>query len=604
MLVHVRIDEELGPTRDATPSTQETSERLSLLVISDRAITTLALPMAGEVRIGRAPECEVVIDDQSISRQHAVLQLGAALGIRDLGSSNGTRVHDRRLPAEESVEIKPGDVLQLGNATLIVQRRPPPAKVHRVWNHVYFEARLEEECERAVRDGSTFVVARFHCAPPVTGEELQDVLSSVGRTSDVVGEYSSQELEFLLIGAGLDDADAIVARIAGALRKLARVHAGLACFPRDGRSAHELVHRASPFPRNAELRVEAAVSAAIVADRRMQDLYRLVERIASGNITVLVLGETGVGKEVLAARIHARSPRAAKPYLKLNCAALSATLLESELFGHERGAFTGAVQSKPGLLETADGGTVFLDEIGELPMSIQVKLLRVLEERVVTRVGGLKPRHIDVRFIAATNRDLESEIARGMFRQDLFFRINGATLVIPPLRERSSEIPDLARAFLDQSARQLGIEPPPSLAADTLAELVRYSWPGNIRELRNVVERAVLLSGGDAIRPSHLPLEKMHATLPVRAPPAPLAAAPQVPIPLPVGKPVDATQRISVPRDADEHEEKERILHALAATSGNQLLAARMLGIARRTLINRLERYGISGPRKKRDGST
>jgi two-component system, NtrC family, response regulator AtoC len=449
--------------------------------------------------------------------------------------------------------------------------------------------RLGGGSARAHRGGSSFAVARLHCEPPPAAAALQEALAAVGRPSDVVGEYSANELELLLVGATTDDAPQIVERLRGELGRAAEVHAGVACFPRDGRNPFELIDRASPFPRRAGSTADAAVSAAIVADRRMQDLYRLAERIAAGSITVLILGETGVGKEVLAERIHRMSPRTGKPYLKLNCAALSETLLESELFGHERGAFTGAVQTKQGLLETADGGTVFLDEVGELPHSIQVKLLRVIEERVVTRVGGLKPRPIDVRFIAATNRDLETEIARGAFRQDLFFRLNGAALVLPPLRDRTSEIPELARAFIAQAARQLGIDPQPPLSSEALAALVRYAWPGNIRELRNAIERAVLLSGGDAILPAHLPLDKMRAVAPAHPPPE----APR-PIPPP------AAPQVEPGGDADE---RDRILQALAACAGNQSAAAQRLGIARRTLINKLERYGISGPRKKREGT-
>ena len=604
-----------------TSQNEEQSDRLSVLIICDQIVTTRALPAGGDVRIGRAATCDVVIDDPSISRAHAVLMLGPPLGLRDLGSANGTRVRDKQLGTGEVINVAPGDVITLGNATLIVQRRAPTVRPTRVWTHDYFEVRLEEECARQTRDGGTFAVARLHCDPPPPPHTLQEVLITGSRTSDVVGEYSPKELEFLLVDATPEEVGPAVQRVVDALKaRKTEVQFGVACFPRDGRNAHELIHRASPFPRDREPTADAAVSAAIVADRRMQDLYGLAERIAAGNITVLILGETGVGKEVLAERVHRMSPRATKPYLKLNCSALTETLLESELFGHERGAFTGAMAQKPGLLETADGGTVFLDEIGELPHSIQVKLLRVIEERMVLRVGGLKPRHIDVRFVAATHRDLENEIMRGSFRQDLFFRLNGATLVIPPLRERPSEIPDLARAFITQTSRQMGLTAPPPLSAEALDVLRNYSWPGNIRELRNVVERAVLLCERGAIQPAHLPLEKMRATISV--PPPQMQATQQMrPVPQPQPQPMqrpsdgaprapwgeDATRQIVIgPRGTPEPwrdedaEERDRIMQALQACGGNQTTAARMLGIARRTLINKLELHGISGPRKKR----
>ena len=623
-------------TIGSTPTSEETSDRLSVLIISDRMVTTRPLPASGEVRIGRSPSSDVVIDDPSISRSHALLTIGPPLLLRDLGSANGTRVRDRVIPADQPVEIAPGDVLLLGDATLIVQRRGPPIRAQRIWAHDYFEARLEEECARSQRDSLSFAVARLHCEPAPDPAQLQEALASASRSADVIGSYSPKEIELLMVDVSPEEADGAVARIAGGLRQRGlEVQSGLACYPRDARNAHELVHRASPFLREREPSGEAAVSAAIVADRRMQDLYRLAERIAAGSITVLILGETGVGKEVLAERVHRMSPRASRPYLKLNCAALSETLLESELFGHERGAFTGAVQAKQGLLETADGGTVFLDEVGELPHSTQVKLLRVIEERVAYRVGGLKPRPLDVRFIAATNRDLESEIARGTFRQDLFFRLNGATLVIPPLRERTSEIPGLAQAFAERAASQMGLDRAPTLSAGALDVLRSYSWPGNIRELRNVVERAVLLCGDGPILPAHLPLEKMRSTFGVQ----PRSAAPTTPPALataafdsatfhPAGAPGygtaahggdgargeagEATRRMAIDsgralspvdpaeENTDVHDERTRILNALAACAGNQTAAARMLGIARRTLINKLDLYGISGPRKKR----
>ena len=240
----------------------------------------------------------------------------------------------------------------------------------------------------------------------------------------------------------------------------------------------------------------------------MRDLYRMLDRIARGTISVLLLGETGVGKEVLAERIHRSSPRSDAPFVKLNCAAFSETLIESELFGHEKGAFTGADAAKPGLFEAAEGGSVFLDEVGEMPAVLQAKLLRVLEQRQVMRVGSIKPRAIDVRVIAATNRDLEVEVSEGRFRSDLFYRLNGISIVVPSLKERPSEIKPLAEMFIARIAKDLG-RGAPVLTLRSVELLERYDWPGNIRELRNVMERAVLLAPGDEIEVEHLPVEKM-----------------------------------------------------------------------------------------------
>jgi two-component system response regulator AtoC len=308
----------------------------------------------------------------------------------------------------------------------------------------------------------------------------------------------------------------------------------------------------------------------------MRELHALVRRVAPGTISVLITGETGVGKEVLAQAVHCASRRASRPFLQLNCAALTETLLESELFGHERGSFTGATAAKQGLLETADGGTVFLDEIGELPMSTQVKLLRVLEERVVLPVGGLRPRPIDVRFIAATNRDLEAEIARGAFREDLYFRLNGVSLAIPPLRERVDEIAELAGAFIATAWCMLGRDDaPPVLSGAALALLESYAWPGNIRELRNFVERAVLLCAAGAIGPEHLPTDRIRAHANRRS------------------------LQETVKREV-ELVEKQQILAALDYCAGNQTHAAKLLGISRATLVNRLNAYAIKRPRKPR----
>lgn len=328
----------------------------------------------------------------------------------------------------------------------------------------------------------------------------------------------------------------------------------------------------------------SSTSGPIRLDPEMLRTHALVQRAASTEISILILGDTGVGKEVMAESIHRHSPRASRTFLKLNCAALTATLLESELFGHERGAFTGAHATKAGLLESADGGTVFLDEIGELPLGTQAKLLRVLEERTVIRVGATKPKRIDVRFIGATNRDLALQVREGAFRSDLYYRIAGLVVRIPPLRQRPSEIEPLALHFFKELARGSGrLEVRLTRAA--LDKLKAHSWPGNVRELRNVVERATLLASSGVADVEHIliePLDPFGAvysdteTRPFRLPPHVTTAPPS----------------------ADGERERARVMRALEECAGNQTRAARSLGISRRTLINRLEEYGLPRPRK------
>jgi transcriptional regulator with PAS, ATPase and Fis domain len=320
----------------------------------------------------------------------------------------------------------------------------------------------------------------------------------------------------------------------------------------------------------------------VIRDSAMRNLHRLIERVALSDICVLLFGETGVGKEVFARRIHALSPRAEKPFLGLNCAALAATLLESELFGYERGAFTGAAQTKPGLLETAHGGTVLLDEIGDMPLAIQVKLLRVLEERQVLRLGGTRHRPIDVRVLSATNRNLEQAVEAGDFRRDLFFRLDGITLEIPPLRERQSEIEPLARRFAVLAAQRLGAKRDPEIDAAVYERLRGYQWPGNIRQLRNVMERAVVLSDGDPITVDLLPVDTY------------VGPAPKPPTPADGRLPA-----VDLDAGANEDDDRARIAAALEQCAGNQTRAAALLGISRRTLVTRLREYKLPRPRKR-----
>jgi two-component system response regulator AtoC len=333
--------------------------------------------------------------------------------------------------------------------------------------------------------------------------------------------------------------------------------------------------RVDPVSRGSSPLAGAGATGALAA------LRPLVERFAAGTIPVLVTGETGVGKDVLSGMLHALSPRARRPLVCINCAALPEALLESELFGHERGAFTGATQAKTGILESAAGGTVFLDEVGEMPLGVQAKLLRVLDQREVLRLGATRPTPIDVRFIAATNKDLDVQITRGLFRQDLYYRLNGASVVIPPLRERRDEILDLARRFAADAAMELGLARAPRLGAAVMARLERHPWPGNVRELKNLIARAVLLAEGDVIDLEHLPDERCAAG--ARA------------VPLDSDESA-VTQRTGAVPAGDEH---ALILRALEQCDGNQTRAAGVLGVSRRTLVSRLSAYGLTRKRPR-----
>jgi len=542
-----------------------TAAGLRLLVMGKKQFATFALPARGEVIVGRGGSTDVAVklDDAKASRRHLRLIIGEAVEVEDLGSANGTRIGERKLPPSTRVRILPGEAISVGALVLMVQANRSVAVQPRgePISERNFEERVEWECTRAEATGGRFSVARV--AAPADGNPPEAAYGTI-RMIDVVGRFGPRVLAVLLPGLAGEAARAVATAFAQRLSD-GPPSVRVASYPGDGRHAGALM---------ARLRLEDTDGAgawpiASVEDNMLR-VQALAERAAAGNINVLILGESGTGKEVLAQTIHAASARASRPMVAINCAALPPSLFESELFGHERGAFTGAAQAKAGLLETAPGGTVFLDEIGELPPEAQAKLLRVIETREVLRVGSVRPRKIDVRFICATLHDLETEAANGAFRRDLYFRLNGMSLTIPPLRERPADIPVLARGFLPQAAREARPgKPIPEISEAAMTVLRAHGWPGNVRELRVWISRALLLCEGPILLPEHFPR------------PRPLVVAPP-----------------PAPEDAPVENERARILAALAACGGNQSRAAKQLGISRKVLIARLDRYGTTRPRK------
>jgi DNA-binding NtrC family response regulator len=537
---------------------------------AERGSQVVDLPDGVDVVVGRSSEATVSVDHDSVSRTHArVRRSGDAIEIEDLGSRNGTLVNGRRIEGVHRLasgdEIAIGPIIAVVGATSALRRPSPVANV------AAGEARLAAEVDRSVRYHRPLTLCLMRIASDVAVDEIARAL----RPMDLIAEDAGDD--HILILPELDRATAttsIERIIAGARRAGAAIQYAIAVSPFDGTTAEALMGRLRGSLRTGRAAAAPAAGQPLTIDPAMKRVYSLVDRVAGSPMTVLILGETGVGKELIAEAIHRRSSRRAGPFIRLNCAALPEQLLESELFGYERGAFTGADRRKVGFLEAASGGTLFLDEIGEMPPALQAKLLRVLERRAITRVGGTAEIEVDVRSVAATHRDLEAEVRDGRFRQDLLFRIGGFTLAIPPLRDRPTEIIPLAEHFARAAAAEVG-RPVPALDDDARAALYAYAWPGNVRELKNAIERALVVCD-DTITAADLPERLSDAAQRVR----PIAPASDV-----------RGHLLEVERTA--------IIAALEAEHDNQTRAARRLGVSRRTLIYKMEKYGLK-PRPAR----
>jgi DNA-binding NtrC family response regulator len=545
-----------------------------------------------DVIVGRSRDVDVTVESETVSRTHArIVRRGGAILVEDLGSRNGTRVNGALVTGP--TRVSPGDEIAVGPLYAIVGVTTRLQRRASVAASSVLEERLAAESDRAHRYHRplALLMIRVEGSGPAADAAV-DRVAAVLRRMDCIGEYGPDEYGVILPEADRPAAEATARRLvreataAALARGGAAIHVGAAVHGQDAHSPDELVARARTALRRARVGAgDQGVAAPpaeptpgtgepVIASPEMHRLYAMVRRIADTSMVALIQGETGAGKELVAEALHRESSRAAKRFVKLNCASLPETLLESELFGYERGAFTGAERRKLGYFEAAQGGTLLLDEIGEVPLALQAKLLRVLETRKLTRLGGTTEIEVDARVVCATNRDLEGEVRRGRFREDLFFRVSAFTLIVPPLRDRRPEIAPLARRFAHEFALELR-QTPPRLAASTMALLEAYDWPGNVRELRNALERAVVLCHEGTIEPEHLPERVREGS--------------------------GAAELVARDAQADirgrlAEVERAAIVAALAETNGNQTQAARKLSISRRALIYKLEKYGLKPP--------
>jgi two-component system response regulator AtoC len=618
-----------GVVADTAAAPAERDEGDYLLCIDGERSWRCPLPRAGELVIGRAPECGLKLEDDLVSRQHAqVLVVPDGLRLTDLGSRHGTVVNGKRLGGAAKL-LASGDAITIGRTVLIVHRPVRMAGIRALVDVRTLHGKLEEEIERALRYHRELGLAVLRAPEPFDEVRVVSALAGRLRLMDSVATIGDTELALLLPEVGLDEASEVVGGLLGALGSIIPgVAAGLAASPTDGIDADNLLSAASTsaeaaapgqigLVRSLIRRHQFGEREVVLADPAMVRLYDLARRLARSTMPILIRGETGVGKELAAAAVHAFSDRSG-PLISINCAAIPEALAESELFGHEKGAFSGAVAAKPGQLELASGGTVFLDEVGDLPLAVQAKLLRVVENQELTRVGDVKVRPTDIRIVAATNRDLELDIAAGRFRRDLFFRLAAGQLVLPPLRDRPRDLSYLAGQMLAAACADLDRRPLALSVAATQAILL-HRWPGNVRELRHAMHYAAAAvpesgvevdvwhlptnvtatarAAGDApttpittsaaaIRPSAV-IEAVSG--PLAPPPTAAASVPPTPTPTEDGR------RVFRPI-ADEIRELERlrIVEALTETNGVQNQAAALIEMPLRTFVTKLKKYEIT----------
>ncbi|MBI2376865.1 MAG: sigma 54-interacting transcriptional regulator [Deltaproteobacteria bacterium] len=562
----------------------------ALLVFSGDSARVVRLEPGHPVVLGRAAPADVVVSDATLSRSHARFWLeGDEVWVEDLGSRNGTAIGGRTVDRSRLLD---DESAVLGSVRVSIHL-PGPRREERsgICSHDRFMSWIEEEVIRGEELGRTLALVLLReTSPEGRVERWVPRLRAVLRRIDRVARYGPSELEVLLPETSAEAASAFAAALLEAPPASLDVRIAIATFPESGTSADELLEAARRAFDGADpakhvfqavgRSFEPASDDPVVLSPKMVRLFDEIDRLAKAALPVLVFGETGAGKEIAARRIHERGPRRERPFLSLNCGAIPESLLESALFGHERGAFTGATQRTAGIFEAAGSGTVFLDEVGELSPAAQVALLRVLEGQRVTRVGGADEIETSARVVAATHRDLESMVEEGSFRADLFYRLSSVTLEVPPLRERLEEIPTLTERFSIRASARNDC-PRKTISGEALEALLRHSWPGNVRELRNVVERAVVISDGFVIRLRDLP-ERIACAI----------QNPTQPESKHEGTASAAMLERGFHRTVDEYEAAILSL-GLADAKGNKAETSRRLRIPLRTLVNKVAAHRL-----------
>ena len=575
--------------------------RVTLIIYHRDEMEAVSLERGNTVIVGRDDPADVVVSDPYLSRTHARFELiGDEIWVEDLGSCNGVTVNGERV---DRTKLFHGDELLMGSVMVGVHTNSPPeGLLQGLCSHDRLLSSLEEEVlrHRTFNRKLGLLMVR---SPGADKKALARWVPQARRVLRPVDRMALYSPTAVLVAMPEVDAQELrqAAEAVVALGTMGgpRLLCGGALFPDSANTPHELldaartaVERTTPqipvkLARGGASRQVTHGSEPVVASRAMAEVFNSLKRLASAAIPVLITGETGSGKEVVARAIHRGSPRRKGPFRCINCAAIPDHLMESVMFGHEKGAFTGADRRTDGVFLDASGGTVLLDEIGELSASGQAALLRVLDTRKVCRVGSSREQEVDVRVLAATHRDLEAMCKESAFRQDLLYRVNAMVLTVPPLRERLEEIEPLGMVFLKEANKVNGRDVM-GFSPVALARLGRHSWPGNVRELRNMVHRAVVLAQGDLIELEDLPRGLQQQ-----------ASAGRTMDDLPTGNEIFQAP----PLDEDDYDDfKERvrryevelIKRALASCGYNQTEAAKKLRIPLRTLTYKIKSYGIS----------